>query len=148
MKNPILRDKYEAVLFDLDGVLTPTEKIHSACWKLMFDSFLKEYSANKGIDFVPFNIDTDYINYVDGKPRYRGVKDFLNSRNITLVEGNPNSPSNEISVYGLGNKKNELFNIKISIDNVNVYKRRRTQRRTGRGGRAPSLHRAPGRAGS
>lgn len=121
MKLPITKEKYDAVLFDLDGVLTPTEKIHSACWKVMFDSFLKKYCSKNNLEFQPFNIDNDYLKYVDGKPRYKGVEDFLSSRNIYIPYGTPDSPSSELSVCGLGNKKNELFNLKISTDNVEVY---------------------------
>ncbi|NIP29506.1 MAG: HAD-IA family hydrolase [Candidatus Dadabacteria bacterium] len=121
MSKAITKDKFEAVLFDLDGVLTPTEKIHAACWKEMFDNFLRNYSKQNNTEFKEFEIESDYLKYVDGKPRYMGVKDFLESRNIDLEEGHPDAPSDEISICGLGNKKNELFNKKIKNEKVEVY---------------------------
>lgn len=121
MKNPITSDKYKAVLFDLDGVLTSTEKIHSACWKKMFDDFLLNYSKENNLEFVPFDINSDYLNYVDGKPRYRGVEDFLSSRGIEIPAGNKDDSHDEISVCGLGNKKNLLFNKMIGKEPVEVY---------------------------
>ena len=121
MNNPINLDEYEAVLFDLDGILTQTEKIHSLCWKKTFDDFLKEYSKEHQTVFAPFSIESDYLNYVDGKPRNEGVKDFLQSRNISLPEGSISSPTYELSVRGLGNKKNKLFNKKILIEKIEIY---------------------------
>lgn len=122
MKNPITSDKYKAVLFDLDGVLTSTEKIHSVCWKRMFDDFLLSYSKEHSIEFVPFDINKDYLTYVDGKPRYKGVEDFLESRNISLPSGDADDPHDAISVSGLGNKKNQLFNQMIEKEPVEVYR--------------------------
>src|SRR5262249_6231886 len=86
---PITRDQFDAVLFDLDGVLTSTAKIHSRCWKTMFDDFLSRRAAEGKEPFRPFGIETDYKLYVDGKPRYEGVRSFLASRNISLSEGTP-----------------------------------------------------------
>ena len=79
-KNPITREKYDAVLFDLDGVITATAKLHAACWKKMFDEYLEKRANQKGVPFTPFEIATDYKLYVDGKPRFDGVRDFLKSR--------------------------------------------------------------------
>ncbi|MGH7884986.1 MAG: HAD family hydrolase [Thermodesulfobacteriota bacterium] len=121
MKNPITRDKFKAVLFDLDGVLTTTEKIHFSCWKKMFDDFLLSYSDTNKIKFVPFDINQDYLKYVDGKPRYEGVRDFLASRTIDIPQGSHNSPPDEISVCGLGNRKNELFNQTVKNEPVELY---------------------------
>lgn len=84
---PITPGHFDAVLFDLDGVLTSTAKIHSRCWKTMFDDFLGRRSAAGKEPFRPFDIGTDYKLYVDGKPRYEGVRSFLASRNISLSEG-------------------------------------------------------------
>jgi beta-phosphoglucomutase-like phosphatase (HAD superfamily) len=80
---------YDAVLFDLDGVLTKTARVHAAVWKKLFDGFLKQRAATTRKPFVPFDIDTDYRRYVDGKPRYDGVADFLASRGIELPFGTP-----------------------------------------------------------
>ena len=73
---------YDAVLFDMDGVLTQTAGMHAAAWKQLFDTFLERRSAASGQPFLPFDIDTDYRQYVDGKPRYDGVASFLQSRGI------------------------------------------------------------------
>ena len=80
---------YDAVLFDLDGVLTKTAGVHAAAWKRLFDEFLERRALGTGEAFVAFDIDTDYRRYVDGKPRYDGVTSFLNSRGIELPFGSP-----------------------------------------------------------
>ena len=85
--------RYDAVLFDLDGVLTDTASLHASAWKRMFDEFLKRWSAEHGHPFTPFRIDPDYLQYVDGKPRIEGVASFLESRRIVLPEGAPERPA-------------------------------------------------------
>src|SRR5215468_7590756 len=97
---PITREHFDAVLFDLDGVLTSTAKIHSRCWKSMFDDFLARRAKEKNEPFRPFDIATDYKRYVDGKLRYEGVRSFLASRNITLLEGTPHDPPTAETVCG------------------------------------------------
>ena len=119
--NPITRDKFDAVLFDLDGVITDTASVHAKCWKKMFDEYLKKRSAEKGEPFRPFDIETDYRLYVDGKPRFNGVRDFLTSRKINLPEGTHQDPSNAETVGGLGNRKNDLINEVIENDGVEAY---------------------------
>src|SRR5215475_4068259 len=86
-KRSILRAQYDAVLFDLDGVITDTANIHASCWKQMFDEYLQKRATANGEEFRPFDIATDYLLYVDGKPRFDGVRDFLKSRGISLAEG-------------------------------------------------------------
>jgi beta-phosphoglucomutase family hydrolase len=120
-KNPITRDKYDAVLFDLDGVITATAKLHAACWKKMFDEFLEKHASRRGEPFKPFEIATDYRLYVDGKPRFDGVRDFLQSRNINLPEGTRDDPPKTETVGGLGNRKNDLINEVIDSVGVEVY---------------------------
>ncbi|MFB3071731.1 MAG: HAD family hydrolase [Nitrospirales bacterium] len=120
-KNPITRDKYDAVLFDLDGVITATAKLHAACWKKMFDEFLEKHASRRGEPFKPFEIATDYKLYVDGKPRFDGVRDFLTSRNINLPEGTRDDPPKTETVGGLGNRKNDLINEVIDSVGVEVY---------------------------
>lgn len=112
---------YDAVLFDLDGVLTTTEKIHSACWKKTFDEFLRTQATKSVEKFVSFSETDDYLRYVDGKPRYEGVRGFLLSRGIELPEGNRNSPSGEQSVFGLGNRKNQLFRETLEKEPPGIY---------------------------
>ena len=80
---------YDAVLFDLDGVLTKTASVHAAVWKRLFDGFLQRRATDTGQAFVPFDIDADYRRYVDGKPRYDGVAAFLKARGIELPFGTP-----------------------------------------------------------
>jgi beta-phosphoglucomutase family hydrolase len=97
-----------ACLFDLDGVLTNTAKVHAAAWKEMFDAFLAERARRTGEPFVPFDPVADYDEYVDGKPREDGVRSFLASRGIVLPEGTPDDPPGVETVHGLGNAKNQI----------------------------------------
>jgi beta-phosphoglucomutase family hydrolase len=118
---PVDIDHFEAVLFDLDGVLTATAKIHAACWKQAFDEFLKWHATKNKEIFRPFDIKTDYEDYVDGKPRNDGVRSFLQSRGIELPQGNPGDPLDRETIYGLGNRKNELFNQALESKGVEVF---------------------------
>jgi beta-phosphoglucomutase family hydrolase len=111
----------EACLFDLDGVLTQTAKVHAAAWKSMFDEFLKAWSERHGEPFVPFDKVRDYDEYVDGKPRYDGVRSFLQSRGIELPQGTPADPPAAETVDGLGNRKNELVQKLIQEHGVEPY---------------------------
>src|SRR5512133_3737924 len=117
----ITRDQYDAVLFDLDGVITDTANMHAACWKQMFDEYLQKRAAERGEPFRPFELATDYRVYVDGKPRFDGVRDFLKSRGIQLPEGSPDDPPQAETVGGLGNRKNELVNEVIEDIGVEPY---------------------------
>ncbi len=116
----VTSDNFDAVLFDLDGVLTATAKVHAVSWKRMFDEFLSQRCKQNNECFVPFEIDTDYKHYVDGKPRLEGVRSFLNLRGIELPEGSPDNASEEDTVYGLGKRKDEIFN-SILKEGVEVY---------------------------
>jgi beta-phosphoglucomutase family hydrolase len=109
-----------ACLFDLDGVLTPTAKIHAAAWKAMFDAYLEERARATGAPFVPFDI-TDYERWVDGKPRADGTRSFLASRGIRLPEGRPDDPPDAETVQGLARKKDDLFVRAISEKGVSAY---------------------------
>ena len=91
IENPITKEKFDAVLFDLDGVLTATAKVHAAAWKKIFDEYLLKRATETNQPFQPFDIQSDYKLYVDGKPRYDGAGDFLASRGIHLPEGTPDS---------------------------------------------------------
>jgi beta-phosphoglucomutase family hydrolase len=110
-----------ACLFDLDGVLTDTAAVHAAAWKEMFDQFLREYSAQHGIAFRPFDARAEYDAYVDGKPRANGVRDFLTARGITLPEGAADDPPDAMTVNGLGNRKNEAVQRRIRTEGVHVF---------------------------
>lgn len=107
--------EYSAYLFDLDGVITPTAEVHMAAWKAMFDQYLA------GLDGHAPYTNQDYFDYVDGKPRYDGVRDFLASRGIHLPEGSPADSPEEETICGLGNRKNQLFNEIVERDGVEPY---------------------------
>jgi beta-phosphoglucomutase family hydrolase len=110
-----------ACLFDLDGVLTKTATVHAAAWKQMFDEHLRGRAARTGEGFEPFDPVADYGQYVDGKPRYDGVRSFLASRGIELPEGEPDDPPGAETVAGLGNRKNEIVLRMIHEDGVEAY---------------------------
>jgi beta-phosphoglucomutase family hydrolase len=115
------RDQYDAVLFDLDGVITNTATLHVGCWKQMFDEYLRKRAEQRAEAFRPFDLATDYRLYVDGKPRFDGVRDFLRSRSIHLPEGNLDDPANVETVHGLGNRKNDLVNRAVAEEGVKPY---------------------------
>ena len=110
-----------ACLFDLDGVLTQTAKVHAAAWKQTFDDYLRRRAAPTGGAFVPFDPVRDYDEYVDGKPRYDGVRSFLGSRGIELPEGDPDDPPDAQTIHGLGNRKNEIVLELIREHGVEPY---------------------------
>jgi len=110
-----------ACLFDLDGVLTQTAKVHAAAWKEMFDDYLHRRAEQRGERFVPFDATVDYDEYVDGKPRYDGVRSFLGSRGIELPPGSPDDSPDAETVDGLGNRKNEIVLKMIRQDGVQAY---------------------------
>lgn len=116
-----LPNTIEACLFDLDGVLTQTAKVHAAAWKLMFDEYLSGYAAAQGQAFVEFDVQADYATYVDGKPRVDGTRSFLNSRGIRLPLGQPDDPPTAETLIGLGNRKNELVLKMIRDQGVQPY---------------------------
>ena len=108
-------DRFAAVLFDLDGVLTPTAEVHMRAWAKMFSEFLDARG-----DQQPYT-EKDYFDYVDGKPRYDGVRSFLASRDIELPEGSPDDPIDAETVCGLGNRKNAAFADVLRTDGVEAY---------------------------
>jgi beta-phosphoglucomutase family hydrolase len=110
-----------ACLFDLDGVLTQTAKVHAAAWKQMFDDYLHKRAVRTHQAFVPFDPIREYDQYVDGKPRYDGVRSFLASRGIELAEGSPDDPPGAETIHGLGNLKNEIVLKLIREQGVQPY---------------------------
>ena len=117
----------DAVIFDMDGVITKTAKVHFAAWKELFDAYLREAaqaagdgSAAPDSRFRPFT-EEDYLRYVDGKPRYDGVRDLLASRSIELPWGDPADEPGKKTVCGLGNRKNDLFTHVVRTQGVEVY---------------------------
>ena len=117
----ISRARHDAVVFDLDGVVTQTSIVHAAAWKALFDAYLKTRAAHEGHDFRPFDEKTDYRLYVDGKPRYDGVRDFLAARGIELPLGRPSDPPELETVCGLGNRKNVFFNAEVQEHGIEAY---------------------------
>lgn len=116
-----LPDTIRACLFDLDGVLTQTAKIHAAAWKKMFDEYLQHRAAQTDSPFVPFDLAADYDTYVDGKVRADGTRSFLVSRGISLPEGSASDPPEADTVWGLGKRKNDIVLRLIHRDGVEVY---------------------------
>ncbi len=110
-----------ACLFDLDGVLTQTAKVHAKAWKQMFDAYLRERADRDGEPFREFALPDDYEKYVDGKPRRDGVRSFLQSRNIDLPEGSPTDTADDETIYGLGLRKNDLVLKLIRDEGVEPY---------------------------
>jgi beta-phosphoglucomutase family hydrolase len=116
-----LPDSVTACLFDLDGVLTQTAKVHDRAWKETFDDYLRQRAKQTGEAFQEFDPVRDYDEYVDGKPRYDGVRSFLESRGITLPEGTPDDPPDAETIDGIGNRKNVLVLKLIQEQGVEVY---------------------------
>jgi len=108
-------DSFDAFLFDLDGVVTPTAELHMRAWAEMFNSFL----AARGVA-GPYT-DDDYFAFVDGKPRYDGVRSFLASRGVSLPEGDPSDAPGDTTVCALGNQKNDVFNAVLARDGIAAY---------------------------
>jgi len=113
--------RFRAVLFDLDGVLTDTASIHSKAWKATFDDFLKVRAAINRTGFTPFDIESDYRQHVDGRPRFEGVDRFLRSRGIELPWGRHDDPAGDTTVCGVGNRKNDLVGKILNEQGVEVY---------------------------
>src|SRR6056297_11914 len=119
--NGIDPEAFEAVIFDLDGVITETADAHAAAWKELFDTYNEEREERGGQPFRPFDLDRDYPKHLDGKPRYDGVRDFLASRGIKLPEGSPDDPPDAETVCGLGNRKNRHFQEWLKANKVKTY---------------------------
>ena len=113
--------RLDAVIFDMDGVVTDTAKAHAAAWKRVFDEYLQERAARSGESYKSFDIDSDYRLFVDGKPRFDGVASFLGSRGIELPFGEPNDRPECETVCGLGNRKNRHFHAWLEVHRVHTY---------------------------
>ena len=113
--------KFDAVIFDLDGVITKTALVHSRAWKKMFGDYLIERAEKLGEKFKEFTHTSDYLIYVDGKPRYKGVESFLLSRGIKLPFGDPSDDFETETICGIGNRKNFAFNEILKTEGVEGY---------------------------
>jgi beta-phosphoglucomutase family hydrolase len=120
-ERPIDRTRFDALLFDLDGVLTKTAAVHARAWTQTFDEFLTRWSTDHDTAFVPFDPADDYTIYVDGKPRYDGVQSFLASRGINLPWGTPDDPPGDDTICAVGNRKNDLVLALIRSEGVEAY---------------------------
>lgn len=116
------RYSFDAVIFDLDGVITKTAQVHARAWKEMFDEYLRNREKRFGEPFKEFTHANDYLPYVDGKPRYKGVESFLKSRGVDIPFGSPDDEPGLETICGLGNRKNNEFNKILKRDGVEVYK--------------------------
>lgn len=115
------KPNFDAVIFDLDGVITKTALVHASAWKKMFDDYMITRQERFGETFREFTHAGDYLPYVDGKPRYKGVASFLESRGIDIPLGDPSDNPGEETVCGLGNRKNIMFNEVLDQEGVEVY---------------------------
>lgn len=111
----------KALILDLDGVITQTAQVHAQAWKKMFDDYLAMRGKRESKVYAPLSIETDYRKYIDGIPRYDGVRNFLRSRGITLPEGGPEDEAGIETVAGLGNLKNLYFQELVKQGGVQVY---------------------------
>ncbi len=114
-------DRFEAFIFDLDGVITHTASIHARAWKQLFDEFLAQRAVESGIAFVPFDAEADYRRYVDGKARTGGVLGFLAARGIAIPMGTPGDQAEQGTVHGLANRKDRYFAELLARDGVQVF---------------------------
>lgn len=112
---------FDAVIFDLDGVITATASIHSRAWKQMFDEYLHRREVERGEAFQEFTHAGDYLAHVDGKPRPKGVASFLQSRGIEIPYGDPDDLPDAETICGLGNRKNEVFNQILRREGAEVF---------------------------
>lgn len=112
---------FDAAVFDLDGVVTRTARVHASSWKRLFDEFLQRRTELTGEPFRAFDVEKDYRHYVDGKPRYEGVASFLEARGIALPRGDPSDSPDRETICGLGNRKNRYFRDSLKQDGVEVF---------------------------
>lgn len=111
---------FDAAIFDMDGVITRTATVHASAWKRTFEEYLRIRETRFGEAFREFT-GRDYLEFVDGRPRYGGVDSFLRSRAIEIPFGDPADQPGMETVCGLGNRKNELFIRVLEEDGVDVY---------------------------
>jgi beta-phosphoglucomutase family hydrolase len=118
---PLNLAEYEAVLSDLDGVITKTARLHAAAWKRLFDAYFAHVAVQTGTTFTPFDLEEDYRLHLDGKPRHDGVRDFLKSRGLSLPLGDPSDNADRETLYGMGNRKDSYFEAALRETGVDIY---------------------------
>jgi beta-phosphoglucomutase-like phosphatase (HAD superfamily) len=122
-KRPLLKTAdFDAVVFDLDGVITHTRKVHAAAWNDVFNDFLREYGAAHALELAPFDVVSDYVTYLDGRPRHEGVRAFLAARGIDLPVGQPTDPDTAETCYGIGNRKETYLRKWLDDIGVEVFR--------------------------
>jgi beta-phosphoglucomutase family hydrolase len=121
MPAPDALEHLDAVIFDMDGVVTETATLHAAAWKRLFDEFLEARARRTGEPFVPFDATADYLRHVDGRNRYDGVRAFLASRAVTLPDGDASDPDDAPTVCGLGNRKDRFFRRHVAEHGVRAF---------------------------
>jgi len=119
---PVNKLNFDAVITDLDGVVTATTNLHIKAWKQSLDSFLQNYSEKYHSKYDPMNVQYDYKQFIDGKPRYIGVNSFIKSRKISLPYGSPSDRPGFNTICALGNYKNELYLALINTEGAKVYR--------------------------
>jgi len=119
--DPVDLTAYDAWLFDLDGVVTDTARVHAAAWKAAFDPVLEAEGTRTGVRQEPFDPVDDYLRFVDGRPRADGVRGFFAARGLELGEGSPGDPPGAHTVCGIADAKNELVRRVLATDGVAVY---------------------------
>jgi alpha,alpha-trehalase len=102
-------ERFEALILDLDGVVTETASLHARAWKRLFDEFLARKAAQEGAAFTPFDLEADYQHYVDGKPRIAGLLSFLTARGVDLPMGTPGDDAEQVTIHGLAARKDRYF---------------------------------------
>ena len=121
LEHVISGQRFGAVIFNLDGVVTRINEVHAAAWKQLFDTFMLERTAHVGENLNPFHINLDYRRYIEGRPRHLGVTHFLSSRHIELPMGEPGEPASGRTICGLANRKKQIFRGFIEEQGVQVY---------------------------
>jgi beta-phosphoglucomutase family hydrolase len=114
-------ERFDAFIFDLDGVITDTASVHARAWKRLFDEFLARRAAQSGAQFVPFDPETDYRRWVDGKPRIAGVLSFLAARGIEVPLGKPGDQMEQGTAHGLASRKDQYFAELLEREGVKVF---------------------------
>jgi beta-phosphoglucomutase family hydrolase len=114
-------ERFEALIFDLDGVITQTASIHARAWKQMFDEFLARRAAQRHAAFAPFDVETDYRHYVDGKPRIAGALSFLAARSVDVPTGASGDEADRETVHGLAARKDQYFMTLLAREGVRAF---------------------------
>jgi beta-phosphoglucomutase family hydrolase len=114
-------ERFEAFVFDLDGVITRTAAVHARAWKRLFDEYLAGRAERTGERFISFDLEADYRKYVDGKPRRAGVRSFLASRGIEISRGTPGDDAGQETVHALGKRKDGYFLEFVAREGVDVF---------------------------